>query len=69
MMAPVRLARAGIRPYAVKHHGSDLEYTVKPNPRFVPYAEEGLAPAAAVLVGSYQTAASLWQAVPGLDVE
>ena len=69
LMGPVILARAGVRPYAVKHHGSDLEYTVKPNPRFVPYAEEGLAPAAAVLVGSWHTAASLWEAVPGLDLE
>ncbi len=69
LMAPVVLARAGVRPYAVKHHGSDLEYTVKPNPRFVPYAEEGLGPAAAVLVGSWFTAASLWEAVPGLDLE
>ncbi len=69
LMAPVVLARAGVRPYAVKNHGSDLEYTVKPNPRFVPYAEEGLGPAAAVLVGSWFTAASLWEAVPGLDLE
>ncbi len=69
LMGPVVLARAGVRPYAVKHHGSDLEYTVKPHPRFVPYAEEGLGQAAAVLVGSWHTAASLWQAVPGLDLE
>ena len=69
LMGPVVLARAGVRPYAVKHHGSDLEYTVKPHPRFVPYAEEGLGPAAAVLVGSWHTAASLWEAVPGLDLE
>jgi glycosyltransferase involved in cell wall biosynthesis len=69
LMAPVVLARAGVRPYAIKHHGSDLEYTVKPNPRFLPYAEEGLEPAAAILVGSWHTAASLWEAVPGLDLE
>jgi hypothetical protein len=69
LMGPVVLARAGVRPYAIKHHGSDLEYTVKPNPRFVPYAEEGLEPAAAVLVGSWHTAVSLWHAVPGLDLE
>jgi glycosyltransferase involved in cell wall biosynthesis len=69
LMAPVVLARAGVRPYAVKHHGSDLEYTVKPNPRFVPYAEEGLGPAAAILVGSWFTAASLWEAIPGLELE
>ncbi len=69
LMAPVVLARAGVRPYVVKHHGSDLEYTVKPNPRFIPYAEEGLGPAAAILVGSWHTAASLWDAVPGLELE
>jgi glycosyltransferase involved in cell wall biosynthesis len=69
LMGPVVLARSGIRPYAVKNHGSDLEYTLKPNPRFLPYAEEGLSPAASVLVGSWHTAASLWEAVPRLDLE
>ncbi|MEX0620348.1 MAG: hypothetical protein WD181_02090, partial [Solirubrobacterales bacterium] len=69
LMAPVVLARAGVRPYVVKHHGSDLEYTVKPNPRFLPYAEEGLGPATSILVGSWHTAASLWEAVPGLQLE
>ena len=46
-MGPAVLARAldGV-PYAVKVHGSALEYTVKPHPeRFLPYAREGLAPA------------------------
>lgn len=69
IMGPVIFARAGVRPYAVKNHGSDLEYTVKPNPRFVPYAAEGLEPAAAILVGSLHTAASLWEAIPELDLE
>jgi glycosyltransferase involved in cell wall biosynthesis len=69
LMAPVILARAGVSSYAVKNHGSDLEYTVKPNPRFVPYVEEGLAPAASILVGSWHTAASLWDAIPGLDLK
>ena len=69
IMGPVIFARAGVRPYAVKNHGSDLEYTVKPHPRFVPYAREGLEPAAAVLVGSFHTAASLWEAIPDLDIE
>jgi glycosyltransferase involved in cell wall biosynthesis len=64
IMGPVIFARAGVRPYAVKNHGSDLEYIVKPHPRFVPYAREGLEPAASVLVGSHHTAASLWEAVP-----
>ena len=44
VMGPVVLARglAGV-PYAVKIHGSALEYAVKPYPRFRPYAVEGLA--------------------------
>ena len=45
-------------PYAVKIHGSALEYVVKPYPRFRPYAVEGLARARGVLVGSRHTAAS-----------
>jgi glycosyltransferase involved in cell wall biosynthesis len=69
LMGPVILARSGVRPYVVKNHGSDLEYTLKPNPRFLPYAEEGLEPAVSVLVGSWHTAASLWGAVPGLGLE
>jgi glycosyltransferase involved in cell wall biosynthesis len=85
VMGPVILARA-LReevPYAVKVHGSALEYTVKPEPeRFLALAREGLAGARAVLVGSRHTAESLWRAVddpqlagrtrlgpPGVDVE
>ena len=71
VMGPAVLARAldGV-PYAVKVHGSALEYTVKPHPeRFLPYAREGLARARAVLVGSRHTAESLWAAMddPGLE--
>jgi glycosyltransferase involved in cell wall biosynthesis len=84
VMGPVILARAlgNQVPYAVKIHGSALEYTVKPSPeRFLPYAREGLAPARGVLVGSRHTAESLWEALadpalaartrlgpPGVDV-
>jgi glycosyltransferase involved in cell wall biosynthesis len=84
VMGPVILARAlaGEVPYAVKVHGSALEYTVKPHPeRFLDFAREGLAGARAVLVGSHHTAASLWAALddpalpertrlgpPGVDV-
>ena len=86
VMGPVILARAlgplGI-PYAVKVHGSALEYVVKRDPeRFLPYAREGVAPARAILVGSRHTAESLWEAMddpalpgrtrlgpPGVDVE
>ena len=81
VMGPVVLARAGLR-YAVKIHGSALEYTVKPHPdRFLPLAREGLQGAAGVLVGSRHTAESLWAALddeslpertrlgpPGVDV-
>lgn len=84
VMGPVILARAlEHAPYAVKVHGSALEYTVKPAPeRFLGYAREGLDRARAVLVGSHHTAASLWEAMgdrslcrrtrlgpPGVDVE
>jgi glycosyltransferase involved in cell wall biosynthesis len=66
LMGPVILARGlGDRPYAVKVHGSALEYTLKPHyKRFAPYAREGLVPARAVLVGSRHTAESLWAAMP-----
>lgn len=84
IMGPLILARAlaetGV-PYAVKVHGSALEYTVKPHPRFLPYAREGVGAAQGVLVGSRHTAESLWAAVgdptleartrlgpPGVDV-
>jgi glycosyltransferase involved in cell wall biosynthesis len=85
VMGPVVLARAldGEVPYAVKVHGSALEYVVKRDPgRFGPYAREGLAGASGVLVGSRHTAESLWAAMgdpelpartrlgpPGVDVE
>jgi glycosyltransferase involved in cell wall biosynthesis len=68
VMGPLILARAGLR-FAAKIHGSALEYTVKPNPRFLPFAEEGLAGASGVLVGSRHTAESLWGTLPDLDLE
>jgi glycosyltransferase involved in cell wall biosynthesis len=85
VMGPAILARAldglGV-PYAIKIHGSALEYTVKPHPeRFLPFAKEGLAGARGVLVGSRHTGESLWAALedpalpgrtrlgpPGVDV-
>ena len=61
VMGPVILARAlDDVPYAVKVHGSALEYTVKPYPRFRPFAVEGLERARGILVGSRHTAESLW---------
>jgi len=64
VMGPTILARglAGRAPYAVKVHGSALEYTVRPHPkRFLPYALEGVRGASGVLVGSRHTAESLWE--------
>jgi glycosyltransferase involved in cell wall biosynthesis len=83
VMGPAILARADVAPFAVKIHGSALEYTVKPHPRFLPYAREGVAAAQGVLTGSGHTAESLWAALadlpdlrektrlgpPGVDVE
>jgi glycosyltransferase involved in cell wall biosynthesis len=83
VMGPAILARADIAPFAAKIHGSALEYTVKPNPRFQPYAREGMEAARGVLVGSRHTAESLWEALaevtdlrertrlgpPGVDTE
>ena len=85
VMGPAVLARAlrgSGTGYAVKIHGSALEYTVKPHPRFLPWAREGLADAAGILVGSRHTGESLWAAMddetvrartrlgpPGVDVE
>src|SRR6185503_15041252 len=77
-------ARAGVSPYAVKIHGSALEYTVRPNPeRFLPYALEGIRGAAGVLVGSHHTGNSLFEVLadepslrertrlgpPGVDIQ
>ena len=86
VMGPAILARAaaGELRYAVKVHGSALEYTVKRDPdRFLGYAREGLVGAETVLVGSGHTARSLWDALgddgwlagktrlgaPGVDVK
>jgi glycosyltransferase involved in cell wall biosynthesis len=83
VMGPAILARAEVAPFAAKIHGSALEYTVKPHPRFLPYAREGMEAANGVLVGSGHTAESLWAALadveglrektrlgpPGVDVE
>ena len=85
VMGPLVLARGldEAVPYAVKVHGSALEYTVKRAPeRFLPAAREGVERARTVLVGSRHTAESLWAALadpalpartrlgpPGVDVE
>ncbi|HEU4599918.1 MAG TPA: glycosyltransferase family 4 protein, partial [Solirubrobacterales bacterium] len=66
VMGPAILARADVAPFAAKIHGSALEYTVKPHPRFLPYARAGMAAANGVLVGSAHTAESLWATLPDL---
>jgi glycosyltransferase involved in cell wall biosynthesis len=64
IMGPVVLARAGLR-FAIKVHGSDISYTVRPHPdRFVPFAREGTDAAAGILAGSSHTARALFEAVP-----
>ncbi|HET8593475.1 MAG TPA: glycosyltransferase, partial [Solirubrobacterales bacterium] len=64
IMGPAILARAGLE-FAIKVHGSDLSYTVRPHPkRFVPYAREGTDVARAILVGSSHTARDLFETVP-----
>ncbi|MEA2397247.1 MAG: hypothetical protein QOK25_803 [Thermoleophilaceae bacterium] len=68
---PAILARAigGRVPYAVKVHGSALEYLVRPHPeRFLPLAREGLRRAGGVLVGSRHTAESLWEVMGDPDL-
>ena len=81
---PAVLARGlgGAVPYAVKIHGSALEYVVRPyRQRFLALAREGLAGAGGVLVGSRHTGESLWEVMhdpelpartrlgpPGVDV-
>lgn len=66
VMGPSILTRAGVAPFAAKIHGSALEYTVKPNPRFLSYAHEGMEAASGVLIGSAHTAESLWAALSDL---
>ena len=65
IMGPCILHRAlaGLLPYAIKIHGSALEYTIKPYPRFLPYAREGILGAHAVLVGSGHIAAQLFATI------
>ena len=65
VMGPVILSRAGLG-YALKVHGSDLSYTVLPAlERFRPFAEEAVAGATGILVGSGHIATRLRQAVGG----
>jgi glycosyltransferase involved in cell wall biosynthesis len=70
VMGPLILARAleGV-PYAVKIHGSALEYTVAPHPeRFLGAARRGIEGARGVLVGSRHTAERLWETLQEPDL-
>jgi len=67
LMGPVVLSRAlgDEVPYAVKIHGSALEYTLRRDPdRFLTFAEEGVGGAKGVLVGSRHMAERLWEFLP-----
>jgi glycosyltransferase involved in cell wall biosynthesis len=67
LMGPVVLARAlgDEIPYAVKIHGSALEYTLRRDPdRFLTYADQGVGHAKGVLVGSRHMAERLWEFLP-----
>ncbi len=67
--AIMRRALDGTIPYAVKIHGSALEYVVRPEPeRFLRYAREGLDGAAGVLVGSSHIAHRLWDTIGDPDL-
>lgn len=71
-------AAAGL-PFAVKAHGSELEYALRPSPELGLWAHESLADAAAVFVGSSHVRKVLEEVVgrldrvhevsPGVDVE
>jgi glycosyltransferase involved in cell wall biosynthesis len=66
-------------PFAVKAHGSELEYSIRGNPDLVTWARESLEPARAVFVGSGHIRAVLedvlghvdrvYEVPPGVDVE
>ena len=73
------VAAAAGAPYAVKAHGSELEYSMRGNDQLAAWARESLAPAQATFVGSGHIRAVLEEVVghvdrvyevpPGVDVE
>ena len=56
----------GSRPYAVKIHGSDLEYAVRVDPRYVDLAREGLEGAVAVAGPTRDALARAVEFVPSI---
>jgi glycosyltransferase involved in cell wall biosynthesis len=73
------VAAAAGAPYAVKAHGSELEYSMRGNDQLAAWGRESLAPARATFVGSRHIRAVLEEVVghvdrvyevpPGVDVE
>jgi glycosyltransferase involved in cell wall biosynthesis len=73
------VAAAAGAPYAVKAHGSELEYSMRGNDRLAAWGREALAPAQATFVGSGHIRAVLEEVVghvdrvyevpPGVDVD
>jgi glycosyltransferase involved in cell wall biosynthesis len=73
------VAAATGAPFAVKAHGSELEYSIRGNPELVTWARESLERARAVFVGSQHIRAVLedvlghvervYEVPPGVDVE
>jgi glycosyltransferase involved in cell wall biosynthesis len=73
------VAAATGAPYAVKAHGSELEYAIRGNPELAAWARESLAGAGAVFVGSEHIRRVLQEVVghvehvhevpPGVDVD
>jgi glycosyltransferase involved in cell wall biosynthesis len=73
------VAAASTAPYAVKAHGSELEYSIRGNPELAAWGRESLAGAEAVFVGSEHIRRVLEEVVghvehvhevpPGVDVE
>ena len=73
------VAATAAAPYAVKAHGSELEYSMRGNPELAGWGRDGLAKAEAVFVGSAHIRAVLEEVVghvnrvhevpPGVDVD
>jgi glycosyltransferase involved in cell wall biosynthesis len=73
------VAAAAGAPFAVKAHGSELEYSIRGNPELVTWASQSLEPAQAVFVGSAHIREVLedvlghvervYEVPPGVDVE
>lgn len=71
VMGPYILAEAlgGEIAFATKIHGSAMEYIVRPHPRFLPFAREGVEASRSVLVGSRHIAERTWDTlrITGLE--